>query len=244
MEGAFSMQPIALDAYNQLATQYSELAVEKAENAYLDRPMTHGLLGDVQGLRVLDAGCGPGINAKILTEKGAWVTGVDVSPRMLEEARKRCGERVVLHLADLAEPLSFLEDASFDRIFSSLAIDYVEDWMAMFREFWRILIPGGILVFSAQHPTGAYNWYQPARAQGVQYVTGVWTGFGAEPVTVPDYYRSFADMVNPLLQTGFVLERVEEAQPIPECRTRWPEAYEEYMKKPSFIGFRTVKPTH
>lgn len=236
------MKPIALDAYNQLAAQYSEKAVEKAENGYIERPMTHRLLGEVTGLRVLDAGCGPGINAKILTEKGARVTGVDVSPRMLEEARKRCGDSVVFYQADLSAPLTFLVDASFDRIYSSLAIDYVEDWNALFREFWRILVPGGLLVFSAQHPTGAYNWYQPARATGVQYVTGKWVGFGPEPVTVPDYYRSFSDMINPLIETGFVLERVEDAQPIPECQTRWPEEYEEFLRKPSFIGFKAKKP--
>src|SRR5205807_8859147 len=45
-------------------------------------------IGDVSGREVLDAGCGEGYNTRILARRGARMTGVDISPRMLEFARE------------------------------------------------------------------------------------------------------------------------------------------------------------
>lgn len=53
-------KPIALDAYEALAERYAALVDSKAENAYCERPATLSLLPDIEGKRVLDAGCGPG----------------------------------------------------------------------------------------------------------------------------------------------------------------------------------------
>jgi len=55
---------------------------------------------------VLDAGCGSGAQAQWLLDRGAEVAGIDVSPRMIEEAERRCGGRgrfLVADLADLAQ---------------------------------------------------------------------------------------------------------------------------------------------
>src|SRR5437660_1867191 len=45
-------------------------------------------IGDVSGRKVLDAGCGEGYNTRILARRGARMTGVDISPRMLNFARE------------------------------------------------------------------------------------------------------------------------------------------------------------
>jgi 2-polyprenyl-3-methyl-5-hydroxy-6-metoxy-1,4-benzoquinol methylase len=59
-----------------------------------------GLAGAV----VLDAGCGSGAQAQWLIDQGAEVIGVDLSPRMIEEARRRSQGRARFLVADLAEP--------------------------------------------------------------------------------------------------------------------------------------------
>lgn len=74
--------PLALSASEKLADDYSERAPTKPFNADLERPTTQGLLPDVSGMDVLDAGCGPGITTAYLLEADAEVTGIDASPAM------------------------------------------------------------------------------------------------------------------------------------------------------------------
>jgi SAM-dependent methyltransferase len=52
-------------------------------------PAQLALCGEVRGLRVLDVGCGNGYFARALTRLGARVTGIDISPRMIEHARQQ-----------------------------------------------------------------------------------------------------------------------------------------------------------
>jgi len=81
-------KPIAFDAYESLADAYAARIDTKPHNAYLERPATLSLLPEVKGKRVLDAGCGPGVYSEWLLKHGANVVAVDVSPRMVEHAKK------------------------------------------------------------------------------------------------------------------------------------------------------------
>ncbi|MFK7740797.1 MAG: class I SAM-dependent methyltransferase [Planctomycetota bacterium] len=87
-------KPIARDAYEQLAQGYSDLAEGKAENGFNEHPAMRKQIGDVAGLAVLDAGCGPGFLMRDLLRAGARrVVGFDVSPAMLRIARAACRPR-------------------------------------------------------------------------------------------------------------------------------------------------------
>jgi len=55
--------PIAFEAYEKLAEAYSRFAEGKAENGFIEHPAMRKQLGVVKGLKILDAGCGPGILA-------------------------------------------------------------------------------------------------------------------------------------------------------------------------------------
>jgi SAM-dependent methyltransferase len=228
-------RPIALAAYEALAERYSRRAESKAENGYVEHPAIRRQLGDVNGKKVLDAGCGPGILAGYLADHGAEVTAFDVSPKMVELARLRLGSRGRTFLADMSHPLTFIHDEEIDVVASSLAMGYIDDWDALLKEFWRVLKPGGRLVFTVQHPLSSYLGYRPRSAFGVQYVEATWTGFGGEPVVVPDYYRSFADIVNPLLRAGFRLLAVVDTRPLPELREIDPPRFERYDTVPIFL---------
>ncbi|OGR81088.1 MAG: hypothetical protein A2X32_09095 [Elusimicrobia bacterium GWC2_64_44] len=228
-------KPIALRAYEALADRYSALAESKAENGYIEHPAMRSQLTDVAGLSVLDAGCGPGFLGAYLAEKGAKVTGFDISPRMIELAGKRTAGAARLFVADLAKEIPALGAEEFDLVTSSLAIDYVKDWTVPLNTFRRVLKPGGKLVFSVQHPLGAYLWYKPASAFGVQLVEAQWRGFGGEPVTVPDYYRPFEEMINPLVSAGFVVEKILDAKPVPALMEKDPELFAKYSRTPTFM---------
>ncbi|MEE4153585.1 MAG: class I SAM-dependent methyltransferase [Erythrobacter sp.] len=229
-------RPIALAAYEALAQAYSERAETKAENGYNEHPAIRRVIGEVAGLAVLDAGCGPGFLTRDLLAGGAArVAALDVSPAMVAIARERAGPHAEIRIADMAQPLDWLADASFDLVASSLAIDYVRDWSRPLGEFARVLRPSGRLVFSVQHPMGAWQWYRPPSAFGVHLCEAMWKNFTPEPVAVPDYYRSFEEIVNPLLAAGFALRGLHETRPVPALEAIDPERFRRHSIEPTFM---------
>jgi SAM-dependent methyltransferase len=132
--------PLAVRNYGKFADRYAALVPTKPHNALYERPATLSLLPDVRGLRVLDAGCGPGLYAEWLAQRGAFVVAIDAVPRMVELARERTlGLRVEVQLANLEEPLDRLPDASFDIALAPLVLDYIRNWRHVFGEFRRLL---------------------------------------------------------------------------------------------------------
>lgn len=233
-------KPIALDAYEALAERYSQMAPVKAENGYIEHPAMRAQLGDVRGMRVLDAGCGPGILATHLLAGGARVTAFDVSPKMVELARQRTDDRACIFVADLSRPLEALKLEEFDIVTSSLALGYVRDWRVPLGEFHRVLRRGGRLIFTVQHPLSAYLSYRPPSAFDVQYIEAVWSGFGGEPVVVPDFYRPLEAIIQPLLDARFRLTALHETRPIAALKQKDPYRYEYYNAMPTFLLIEAV----
>ncbi len=115
-------------------------------------PLRSALLPPVAGRRVLTAGCGSGPLSTWLVGNGAEVVGFDVSPSMVRLARERRIQSPSLMVADLAEPLRFLADDTFDVVVAALLLHYLRDWVAPLRELRRVLRPDGALEFSTHHP--------------------------------------------------------------------------------------------
>jgi len=101
--------------------------------------------------RILDAGSGPAREARALQDRyrGAQVIALDFSLAMLP--RRRWFSRAPLSVcADfLRIPLA---DASVELVWSNLALHWVNDPLAAFREFERVLAPGGLVMFSTLGP--------------------------------------------------------------------------------------------
>lgn len=230
-------KPIALDAYEKLAEAFARLAPSKAENAYIEQPAMRKAVGDVKGMKILEAGCGPGILAEYLVHEGAKVVAYDVSPKMIELAKERNPKNATFFVADSAKTLPLAQDynGQFDMVAASLSMDYIKDWSTPLSEFHRLLKSKGKFIFTIQHPIGAWNWYKPESAFGVQYVEASWKGFTDEPVTMPDYYRSFEEVINPLIRAGFKILRVEDLKPIDALRTLDPYKFGKFSKLASFM---------
>lgn len=230
-------RPIALDAYEALADSYAARADTKPHNAYYERPATLSLLPDVRGARVLDAGCGPGIYAEWLLDRGAQVVGLDVSARMVALARARTRGRADIRVADLAAPLDFLASRSFDLVLCPLVLEYVRDWRATLREFHRVLAAGGRLVVSITHPAFDVTYYRSTNYFEVEQVESVWTGFGSK-IRMPSFRRSLEETINPFVETGFRIERLLEPKPTPAFRDADPRHFEELTQRPCFLCIR------
>ena len=107
----------------------------------LDPPMLEAC-GNVEGLRIIDSGCGEGRFCRILAEKGAAsVLGLDLCGPMIEAAKKFPMEQVSYRQVDVQD-LNFLEDQSIDLAISYLNQCDLPDFKKNTKEIYRILVPG------------------------------------------------------------------------------------------------------
>jgi SAM-dependent methyltransferase len=225
---------IAYDAYQDLAESYAEGIDTKPHNAFYERPAMIGMWPDLSGSRVLDAGCGPGVYAELLIRRGAIVTAMDVSDRMIELARRRLGPGADLQLFDISHPLEMFANGTFDFINAPLCLDYVEDWRAVFLEFKRILKPSGLFQFSCGHPAFDAEYYGTGNYFDVEQVECTWTGFGKK-VVMPSFRRSLQEVLMPLIESGFSIQQVIEPIPTEEFRRNDPKRFASLMHRPGFL---------
>lgn len=101
------------------------------------------------GKKVLDAACGEGFGAALLSMKAASVDALDIDAASIEHASKRYGakEGLVFRQADVTQ-LDFLPDQSFDVITSFETLEHVIDHDRMLAGFRRLLKPDGLLLIS------------------------------------------------------------------------------------------------
>ncbi len=229
----------ALEAFEKLAGSYAEKIDYKPHNAFYDRPNTLSLLPEVKGKLVLDAGCGPGKYAEILLSKGAVVVGVDLSPKMVQEAIKRNGANGEFRVWDLTQPLDFANE-KFDIVVCPLVLDYIYNWNPTLKEFNRILKPHGTFIFSITHPFFDFTYFKSSNYFKVEKVSATWKGFG-EPVEVESFRRSLMDCISPLVENGFIVNKILEPLPTKEFEQYDPRHYKELNEFPSFLCIKATK---
>jgi SAM-dependent methyltransferase len=224
------------EAYDELAAVYAARVERNLYNAEYERPATLALLPDVRGLRVLDAGCGPGVYAEWLLARGSEVVAFDASAEMVRLAAARLGTAAQVLQADLGQPLAFARDSEFDLVLSPLALDFVADWDAVFREFHRVLKPGGVLVFSVNHPSHDAAHFATDDYFATEAVTVTYGSLGE--TRVPTFRRPLGAIVTPLLAAGFALEALREPEPTAAFHAADPERAAALRRHPMFVCLR------
>jgi 2-polyprenyl-3-methyl-5-hydroxy-6-metoxy-1,4-benzoquinol methylase len=124
-------------------------------------PAHVALCGAVQGLRVLDVGCGAGYFAREMASRGAIVTGIDMSPGMLDHAEsfeRQAPFGIDYANVDAARLLEHFAPASFDLTTSCLALQDMPDIPKVLRSIHDALVPGGRLVASIPHPAATHRF--------------------------------------------------------------------------------------
>jgi len=137
-------------SYDRIAEEYTRRIAGELEHKPLDRMLLDEFAGRLKGAgRVCDLGCGPGHVARYLYDRGVDVFGIDLSPGMIEQARKlnpvmefQRGNMLALEV----------EDGAWAAIVAFYSIVHIPktDILQALREMFRVLNPGGLL-FLAFH---------------------------------------------------------------------------------------------
>lgn len=219
---------------------YLAHAEHSAYNALYDRPAVLATLGNVAGLDVLDAGCGPGLYAEELARRGARVQAVDASRAQVRIASSRLGGAVHVQQAVLGEPLPFA-DTSFDLIVCALVVHYIADRQAAYQDFLRVLRPGGRAVVSTQHPMT--NWLRKRGSYNdVRLEEDVWHTTSGD-VLVRWWREPLTAVCAAATDAGFLIRRLIEPPPDPDMEHRFPEDHARLMTCPDFVVLDLVKPS-
>lgn len=147
-------------AFSRAAPRYDALATAQRQ---IGQRLWDSLPANARN--VLDVGCGTGYWTHRLAERypAAQLTGLDLAPGMLEQARQRYGERIHWQTGN-ATAMPF-DDRAFDLVFSNLAVQWCLDISAVMDEIYRVLTLSGQAHITTLLPGTleeiAFAWQRP-----------------------------------------------------------------------------------
>ena len=231
---------------------------------HLNTPAFLAMLPDVQGLFGIDIGCGEGHNTREIAKRGSQLVGIDIAEvfvRHAEEMELKEPLGIEYRVASAVD-VPFSND-HFDFATAVMSLMDVPETDRTLSEAFRVIKPGGFLQFSITHPCFDTPHRRNLRnEQGLTYAIEVgdyfrslngdvmeWI-FGAAPKELrqnlpkfktPRFTRTVSQWFNLLVQTGFVVERVEEPRPTDDTVIKCPDMQDAQVVA-YFLHIRARKP--
>ena len=215
--------------YDQISKQYADLVKWGLENSWTHYAITIQILleiaAEVENTRVCDLGCGEGHLSRSLAQRGAIVTGVDLSTKMLALAKEHsAGVPNLEYVNDDAQRLQKFDSASFDLVISNLVLMDIPDLTQTYRAVQRILKPEGCFIFSILHPCFEAPFQMPdnqvetdpegnfVACRVMRYTEEGYWNSGGDGIrgAIGAYHRKLSTYINGLLDNGFRLQQLHE----------------------------------
>lgn len=181
------------------------------------------LIPPLSGKSVLDLGCGYGWHCRYAEENGAsQILGIDLSRKMLEEARQRTASDSIIEYRLCGIETYDYPENTWDFVISNLTLHYIEDIAHIFRNIHKTLKPGGTLIFNIEHPVFTagvrQDWIYDEAGKPLYWPVDDYFRSGERKTRflgcdVTKQHHTLTQILSGLLQNGFVLEAVEEAEP-------------------------------
>ncbi len=180
------------------------------------------LFPPLQGKSVLDLGCGYGWHCKFAAEQGAVaVLGLDLSQKMIAEARKRNAGKGISYRVCAIEAYAYPENA-WDCVVSNLALHYIENIEKIFEKIHTTLKPNGVFIFNIEHPVFTagvgQDWIYAKDGTPQCWPVDDYFFPGARCThflgcDVIKQHHTLTQILMGLLNNGFEIKAVEEAEP-------------------------------
>jgi SAM-dependent methyltransferase len=196
-------------SYDRVSDEYVRRIFGELEHKPLDRQLLERLAKEVDGLGpVCDLGCGPGHVARYLHEQGVTVIGIDLSPAMVEHAR-RLNPEIEFREGDMLE--LNVDDRAFGGIAAFYSLIHIprRAVVAALREMKRSLRPGGWLLLAFHIGDNVVHLEE-------------WWG---RQVSVDFYFFRPEEMAGYLGAAGFEVEDIIEREPYPDVEHPSRRAY-------------------
>ena len=225
---------------------------------YTARPFLLDWCEPVEAETVLDLGCGEGYFARKLAQRGAGqIDGLDLSSEMIARAQEQEAAQPlgIRYAVGDALHLERFEAASFDLVVAVFLFNYLdrEATAATLAEIFRVLRPGGRLVFAVPHPSLPFMraeeppFYFSRRNAG--YFSGRDQNFEGRidrrdgvSVRVRCVHKTLADYFRALRAAGFQsMPEVEELWATPEILAVDPDFFGPLDDQPLHLAFRLQK---
>jgi SAM-dependent methyltransferase len=182
--------------YDAVADDYVAHIFDELKDKPFDRQLLDEIAAGAAGGLICDLGCGPGHVARYLHERGADAIGVDLSPAMIERARRLTPE-VRFEVGDMRA--LDVPDGAWQAVVAMYSIIHIPPagQAALFRELRRVLAPGGTLLVSFHIGSEVFHRDE-------------WWG---HDVNVDFYFLQPDEVIAALESAGFVIERSLERDP-------------------------------
>ncbi len=206
--------------YDTVAKEYAETFTGEHEKKPMDQEILHRFSKEIGNKRpVWDFGCGPGQTTRYLKDIGVEISGLDVSDKLLEEART-INPEICFRKGNILR-LDFEDDSVGAIVAFYVIVNFTEEQMGTaFHEIFRVLQPDGIFLFT-------YH-------------------IGEETIHLDEFLGKQVDIDFTFFRTDFITRSLEdsgfqaieviEREPYPGVEYQSKRAYV-FAKKPSLINW-------
>lgn len=207
---------------------------------YLLNPSIFKLLGDINGKIILDAGCGNGYLSRLLTKRGASVTGVEPAKTLIDYAMEK-ENKEKLGIKYFAEDLSNLSDEhkDFDVVVSNMVFMDIPNYEVAIANCIKVLKPGGIFVFSISHP--AFEEFSAEYLRnGCIKVKEYFEEYEIKPTYGYSFHRPLSKYLNLIIKLNCTIKEIIEPQLDKDIADANPNELRNYHV-PSFLLLKAKK---
>lgn len=239
-----------------MVTNFWDRNKKQIQSDFLCRPYVISLLGNVKKKKILDAGCGEGYISRILSEKKAIVVGIDISKKLIKIAKQKEDSLKLgtfFYHSDIRN-MKIIKNESQDIVISVLVFNHLSkktDWLKALSEIKRVLKKKGVFILSLPHPFEMF--YRP-KTNWVRYLDGKIGNYwkeerikkelyksSKETCIVNNYSKRFSTLINLLIESGFMVDKVLEPMPTKKDLSTCPKLWGEEKKFPFYLIIRCLK---